>query len=91
MNILSGGLLVAYCLFVIIVIINTQRLSKEQEDLNKKSLKLIGDVINLNSKLTCKITTIYSIIEIADKNKELYKVTIEKIKKVLVSDNQSDN
>ena len=91
MNIISAIIIIIYCLFVIVITIDIKRLNKERDDLNNKALELIDDVVNLNSKLTCKFTEISLIIEESDRNKELYKETIDKIKKVLVNDYQSNN
>lgn len=80
---LSVGLLIIYCLFVVISIIDTHRLSKRQEKFNDERMKQLFEMSKSNSHLTCQILEIMSIIDEADKSKELYKETIDKIKKVI--------
>lgn len=80
---LSVGLLIIYCVFVVISIINTQRLNKKQEKFNDERIKLLSEISKSNSHLTCQILAIMNIIDESDKSKELYKETIDKIKKVI--------
>lgn len=82
-TILSIGLLIIYCIFVAISIINIRRLNKQQEKFNKEQIKLFYEITKLNSSLTCQILEIKTIIDESDKSKELYKETIDKIKKVI--------
>lgn len=77
------GLLTIYCILVAISIINTQTLYKKQTKFNKEQFQLLIDISKSNSVLTCQRLEIMTIIDEADKSKELYKETVEKIKKVI--------
>lgn len=83
---LSIGLLSIYCVFVVISIVNLKRLDKRQEKFNNARMKLLCEMSKTNSHLTCQILAIMNIIDESDKSKELYKETIDKIKKVIYPD-----